>query len=229
MFSPVAVAAIVSQKEEEGEDVDEKETIKKKFPEKYPEKVPEKVYPCPECGFEFSRKFNRDKHMELIHKMPRPDLPPLYPEKVAYVEKEEPMEQTVPPLKRQEKVFKKEDFQKAQEKKKELSTEEPMEQTVPALKRQERVFKKEDFQKVQEKKKSPVPILPKPEAKPEKRKCAESSKVEEGEKKEKKTVHITKHIYRNMPEICVHVSCDGQRTVTTSDKIVLVPICQENI
>ena len=78
MFTAVASAAMLKnlkEKELEGEDVDEKETIKRG----------PKLYPCPQCGYKFNRRFNRDKHVELIHKIPRPERPPLYPQKVKYI------------------------------------------------------------------------------------------------------------------------------------------------
>ena len=40
----------------------------------------ERTFPCNICDKIFSRKYNRDKHMELVHKVPRPDHPPLFPE-----------------------------------------------------------------------------------------------------------------------------------------------------
>ncbi len=45
-----------------------------------PEKPADPTFDCKICAAEFTRRFNRDRHMELIHKIPRPDLPPLYPE-----------------------------------------------------------------------------------------------------------------------------------------------------
>ncbi|MCP4345923.1 MAG: hypothetical protein GY795_10415, partial [Desulfobacterales bacterium] len=45
-------------------------------------KKEEPVFECPICDGQFNRKYNRDRHMELIHKMPRPDLPPLFPDVV---------------------------------------------------------------------------------------------------------------------------------------------------
>jgi hypothetical protein len=42
----------------------------------------EPIFNCPICVAKFGRRFNRDRHVELIHKIPRPDLPPLYPEKL---------------------------------------------------------------------------------------------------------------------------------------------------
>ncbi len=55
MFTGIATAAMLAKKKEEP------------------------VFECPVCYGHFNRKFNRDRHMELMHKMPRPDLPPLYP------------------------------------------------------------------------------------------------------------------------------------------------------
>ncbi len=55
MFTGIATAAMLAKKKEEP------------------------VFECPVCYGRFNRKFNRDRHMELMHKMPRPDLPPLYP------------------------------------------------------------------------------------------------------------------------------------------------------
>ncbi|MCP4365511.1 MAG: hypothetical protein GY800_09475, partial [Planctomycetes bacterium] len=42
-------------------------------------KKEEPIFECPMCDHQFNCKYNRDRHMELIHKMPRPDLPPLFP------------------------------------------------------------------------------------------------------------------------------------------------------
>ncbi len=36
---------------------------------------------CKVCPTTFNRRYNRDRHMELVHKVPRPILPPLFPEK----------------------------------------------------------------------------------------------------------------------------------------------------
>ena len=38
----------------------------------------EKEFECDVCGHVFNRKFNRDRHVELIHKVPRPEKPSLY-------------------------------------------------------------------------------------------------------------------------------------------------------
>ncbi len=43
-------------------------------------KKKEELFKCTVCNAEFSRRFNRDKHVETIHKIPRPDKPSLYPE-----------------------------------------------------------------------------------------------------------------------------------------------------
>ncbi|MCP4346438.1 MAG: hypothetical protein GY795_13030 [Desulfobacterales bacterium] len=43
-------------------------------------KKKEELFKCTVCNAEFSRRFNRDKHVETVHKIPRPDKPPLYPE-----------------------------------------------------------------------------------------------------------------------------------------------------
>ena len=43
------------------------------------------IFDCPVCTATFNRRFNRDRHVELIHKQPRPDLPPLYPDKLNQV------------------------------------------------------------------------------------------------------------------------------------------------
>ncbi len=64
MFSAMAAAALVE---------------KKKALEKNKE---EPIFECPICDGQFNRKYNRDRHMELIHKKPRPNLPPLFPELV---------------------------------------------------------------------------------------------------------------------------------------------------
>ena len=39
-----------------------------------------KPYGCTVCEVHFNKRFNRDRHMEVIHKVPRPAGPPLYPE-----------------------------------------------------------------------------------------------------------------------------------------------------
>ncbi|MCP4347242.1 MAG: hypothetical protein GY795_17155, partial [Desulfobacterales bacterium] len=59
--------------------VNEEESKPVKVDEK---KKEEPVFECPICDGQFNRKYNRDRHMELIHKMPRPDLPPLFPDVV---------------------------------------------------------------------------------------------------------------------------------------------------
>ncbi|MCP3668103.1 MAG: hypothetical protein GY696_37370 [Gammaproteobacteria bacterium] len=38
-------------------------------------------YVCEICPATFNRRYNRDRHMEHVHKVPRPNLPPLYLEK----------------------------------------------------------------------------------------------------------------------------------------------------
>ncbi len=61
MFSGIATAALVKKM---------KVTETKKG---------ELIFECPMCDHQFNRKYNRDRHMELIHKLPRPDLPHLFP------------------------------------------------------------------------------------------------------------------------------------------------------
>ena len=95
MFTPSAVAKMMMESrklkevetdQEMGEDVDEKETIKKSHPELFPPQET-KEFPCHICHLVFNRKFNRDKHIELIHRIPRPERPPLYPTLVEYQKK----------------------------------------------------------------------------------------------------------------------------------------------
>ncbi len=38
-------------------------------------------YICEVCPATFNRRYNRDRHMEHVHKVPRPNLPPLFLEK----------------------------------------------------------------------------------------------------------------------------------------------------
>ncbi len=51
------------------------------FATKQSKEMKDKTYFCEVCPATFNRKYNRDRHMELIHKVPRPVLPPLFPEK----------------------------------------------------------------------------------------------------------------------------------------------------
>ncbi len=39
-------------------------------------------YVCDICKARFNRRYNRDRHVELTHKVPRPGKPPLYPTKL---------------------------------------------------------------------------------------------------------------------------------------------------
>jgi len=71
------------------------------------------IYKCKVCPAKFTRRFNRDRHMELVHKVARPEKPPLYPDHLAAaaqpkdiqkaVETQQPME-TEKPMDTQEPV-----------------------------------------------------------------------------------------------------------------------------
>ena len=90
--------------QEIGEDVDEKEIIKKNNPELFPQQT--KEFPCHICHLVFNRKFNRDKHIELIHRIPRPERPPLYPKLVEYQEEPVIRPKDLPPtIERQEPIY----------------------------------------------------------------------------------------------------------------------------
>ncbi len=41
--------------------------------------APTSNYVCEHCLAMFNRRYNRDRHVELVHKVPRPGKPPLFP------------------------------------------------------------------------------------------------------------------------------------------------------
>jgi len=87
MFSgPIAAAAYAEMKKS----ADKKKATMKK--EEDTTKKEEPVFQCTVCSALFNRKFNRDRHMELIHKIQRPDGPPLYPNVIKKVEEPQPIE-----------------------------------------------------------------------------------------------------------------------------------------
>ncbi len=74
-----AVAEAFAAKQSKGMDDKINEAMARKF-----DKINDKestYYVCEVCPATFNRKYNRDRHMEHIHKVPRPVLPPLFPEK----------------------------------------------------------------------------------------------------------------------------------------------------
>ncbi len=73
----VAEAFAAKQSKEMNDKINE--TMTRKF-----DKINDKestYYVCKVCPTTFNRRYNRDRHMELVHKVPRPVLPPLFLEK----------------------------------------------------------------------------------------------------------------------------------------------------
>ncbi|MCP3668185.1 MAG: hypothetical protein GY696_37810, partial [Gammaproteobacteria bacterium] len=60
--------------------------------------APTSYYVCEHCPAMFNRRYNRDRHVELVHKMPRPGKPPLFPKTIKDKPKDERVK--VVPLKR---------------------------------------------------------------------------------------------------------------------------------
>lgn len=68
MFGGIALAAAKKRKLEMEKVVKHSEPDERKIPK---ESDPEPDFPCLVCPSHFNRKFNRDRHMEVMHKVPR--------------------------------------------------------------------------------------------------------------------------------------------------------------
>jgi len=86
MFSGLAVAAMVEMEKKRMENEVEEVVSAVETEEVIEpiEKSPnDEVYECQVCLAQFNRRYNRDRHVELIHGVPRPGgRPPLFPNKV---------------------------------------------------------------------------------------------------------------------------------------------------
>ncbi len=60
--------------------------------------APTSYYVCEHCPAKFNRRYNRDRHVELVHKIPRLGKPPLFPKIIMDKPKDERVK--VVPLKR---------------------------------------------------------------------------------------------------------------------------------
>lgn len=213
MFAAGALAqkALKNKIEKEGEDVDEKETIKKL------QKPENKHFLCPVCGNEFNRKFNRDKHMELIHKIPRPDAPPLYPGKVEYIV---PVEVKSPKKEEKAKPEKKDVEEKV---KPEKEAEVEVMDTLPASAPEEKA--------PQIKRKRPDTLGLKPQKKPES--SSLKKPVVEAKPWSKKELQAVIYNEKLLPVLTIYycgqcLSPKNHKYIELPDKdaVVIVPICK---
>lgn len=205
MFAPVAAAAILNMaknNEEMGEDVDEKETIKQV----------DKFYHCPECGYKSNRRFNRDKHMELIHKVPRLDKPPLYPDKVNYVipEKKEAEVQTeLPPAK----LPKQDQIQSNPHQEFELSEKKKNESEVPEMVRESVKRKRPDTLNLEKKE----------EVKPEKKATWGRKMLQSALVGKKSQLPVLTVYYCGQ---CMSPNHHRYVQLSEGDAVLLIPICK---
>jgi hypothetical protein len=79
MFTGIAVAEMMNKNKDPRYTADDEESSEEEMEVK-------KLFKCTICHARFTRRFNRDRHMELLHKVPRPDRPPLYPDVVTNAE-----------------------------------------------------------------------------------------------------------------------------------------------